>query len=109
MEIPAALDGLGRPALTLMHAVAYQLVEKRQAAYDALLWATIAMTAVLQVAGWWRTKRKPRMGRIGISGLNNRWLGGPHCLIQRLLAPSRNQRSPAHFVGSLSPKTSACK
>ena len=46
-------------ALTLMHAVAYQLVEKRQAAYDALLWATIAMTAVLQVAGWWRTKRKP--------------------------------------------------
>ncbi len=45
-------------ALTLMHAVAYQFVEKRQAAYRALLWATIAMTAVLQAAGWWRTKRK---------------------------------------------------
>jgi methionine sulfoxide reductase heme-binding subunit len=45
-------------ALTLMHAVAYQFVEKRQAAYDALLWATIAAIAVLQVAGWWRTKQK---------------------------------------------------
>jgi methionine sulfoxide reductase heme-binding subunit len=43
-------------ALTLIHAVAYQLVEKRQAVYDALLGATIGMTAVLQVAGWWRTK-----------------------------------------------------
>jgi sulfoxide reductase heme-binding subunit YedZ len=51
-------------ALTLMHAVAYQLVEKRQAAYDALLWATIAMTAVLQGAGWWRTKRKPNGGAL---------------------------------------------
>jgi hypothetical protein len=49
-------------ALTLIHAVAYQLVEKRQAAYDALLLATIGMTAVLQVAGWWRTKRKPNRG-----------------------------------------------
>jgi len=46
-------------ALTAVHAVAYQFVEKRQAAYDALLWATIAATAVLQAAGWWRTKRKP--------------------------------------------------
>ena len=44
--------------LAVMHAVAYQLVEKRQAAYDTLLWATIAATAVLQVAGWWTTKRK---------------------------------------------------
>jgi sulfoxide reductase heme-binding subunit YedZ len=49
-------------ALTLMHAIAYQLVEKRQAAYDALLWATIAMTTVLQIAGWWRTKRKRNKG-----------------------------------------------
>ncbi len=45
-------------ALTLIHAVAYQVVEKRQAAYDALLWSTIAMAAVLQLAGWWRTKAK---------------------------------------------------
>jgi methionine sulfoxide reductase heme-binding subunit len=45
-------------ALTLVHAVAYQLVEKRQAAFNALLWATIATTTVLQVAGWWKTKRK---------------------------------------------------
>jgi methionine sulfoxide reductase heme-binding subunit len=51
-------------ALTLMHAIAYQLVEKRQAAYDALLWATIAATAVLQVAGWWRTKRKRNSGAL---------------------------------------------
>jgi sulfoxide reductase heme-binding subunit YedZ len=48
----------GAMALTLLHAVAYQVVEKRQTAYDALLWATMAATAVLQVAGWWRTKRK---------------------------------------------------
>jgi sulfoxide reductase heme-binding subunit YedZ len=45
-------------ALTLIHAVAYQVLEKRQAAYDALLWSTIAMAAVLQLAGWWRTTRK---------------------------------------------------
>jgi sulfoxide reductase heme-binding subunit YedZ len=45
-------------ALTLIHAVAYQLVEKRQAPYDTLVWATIAMTAVLQFAGWWGTLRK---------------------------------------------------
>jgi sulfoxide reductase heme-binding subunit YedZ len=45
-------------ALALIHAVAYQFVEKRQAAYDALLWATLAATVVLQAAGWWRTKRK---------------------------------------------------
>ena len=48
----------GAMALTLMHAVAYQFVEKRQMAYDALLWATIAATAVLQVTGWRRTMRK---------------------------------------------------
>ena len=45
-------------ALTLIHAVAYQLIEKRQAAYKALLGATIATTAVLQVAGFWSTKQK---------------------------------------------------
>jgi len=47
-------------ALTLMHAVAYQFVEKRQMPYDALLWAISVATAVLQVAGWRRTKRKKR-------------------------------------------------
>jgi len=45
-------------ALTLVHAVAYQFVEKRRAEYDALIWATIAATAVLQVAGWRKRKRK---------------------------------------------------
>lgn len=43
---------------TLMHAVAYQFVEKRQVAYDALLWVTITTIAVLQAAGWWKMKRK---------------------------------------------------
>jgi sulfoxide reductase heme-binding subunit YedZ len=45
-------------ALTLIHAVAYQLVEKREGAYDALMCATISTTAALQVVGWWKTKRK---------------------------------------------------
>ncbi len=58
-------------ALTLMHAVAYQFIEKRQAAYDALLWGTIAATAVLQVGGWWRTKRK-RGGRASVSPAQHR-------------------------------------
>jgi hypothetical protein len=44
--------------LIVMHAVAYQFIEKRQAAYDALLWAIIATTATFQIAGWWTTKRK---------------------------------------------------
>ena len=45
-------------ALTLIHAVAYQLVEKREGAYDALMCATVSTTAALQVVGWWKTKRK---------------------------------------------------
>ena len=45
-------------ALTLIHAVAYQLVEKREGAYAALMCATISTTAALQVVGWWKTKRK---------------------------------------------------
>ncbi len=48
--------------LTLLHAVAYQFVEKRRAAYVALLWAAIATTAVLQVAGWRTTTRKKAGG-----------------------------------------------
>jgi sulfoxide reductase heme-binding subunit YedZ len=45
-------------ALTFIHAVAYQFVEKRQSAYDALLWTVIILTAVLQAAGWGRMKRR---------------------------------------------------
>ncbi len=45
-------------ALTLIHAVVYQIVEKRPGPYEALLWATLAMTAALQFAGWSRLKRK---------------------------------------------------
>src|SRR6267378_7250165 len=66
-------------ALTLMHAVAYQFIEKRQAAYDALLWGTIAATAVLQVGGWWRTKRK-RGGRASASPAQHRQ---PESQVQR--------------------------
>jgi methionine sulfoxide reductase heme-binding subunit len=51
-------------ALTLVHAVAYQLVEKQQPAYDELLWATIATTGMLQIAGWWRTKQKRNRGAL---------------------------------------------
>lgn len=47
-------------ALTLMHAVAYQFVEKREFAYEALLWGTAAAIVVLQVAGWRETKSKVR-------------------------------------------------
>ena len=45
-------------ALTLAHGVAYQYVEKRQPTYHALLWATMAATAALQVAGWKRRKER---------------------------------------------------
>jgi methionine sulfoxide reductase heme-binding subunit len=51
-------------ALTLTHAAAYQLVEERRAAYDALLWATLSTSAVLQVAGWRRTKQKEIRGAL---------------------------------------------
>ena len=52
--------------LTLTHAVAYQFVEKRQAAYDVLLWATVVATALIQFGGWWKTKRTKGQERIGI-------------------------------------------
>ncbi|MBI3645862.1 MAG: ferric reductase-like transmembrane domain-containing protein [Acidobacteriales bacterium] len=45
-------------ALTLMHAVAYQWIEKREPAYEALLWATIATAGVFQAAGYRRTKAR---------------------------------------------------
>jgi methionine sulfoxide reductase heme-binding subunit len=45
-------------ALTATHAIAYQFIEKRHAAYEALLGAIIAATATFQIAGWWKTKRK---------------------------------------------------
>ncbi len=56
--------------LTLMHAVAYQFVEKRQVAYDALLWVTITTIAVLQAAGWWKIKQK-RNRNVLVSRINN--------------------------------------
>lgn len=47
-------------ALTLMHAVAYQLIEEREAAYKSVLWGVIAVVAAFQVAGWWRYQPKAR-------------------------------------------------
>lgn len=48
----------GATTLTLLHAVAYQFVEKRLVAYECVLWATVVTTAVLQLAGWRMTRRK---------------------------------------------------
>ena len=48
--------------LTFLHAVAYQRIEKRQLAYEAVLWSTAAMITVLQVVGWRSTSR--RYGRM---------------------------------------------
>jgi methionine sulfoxide reductase heme-binding subunit len=42
--------------LTILHAVAYQHIEKRQLAYQTLLWTTTAIAATFQLLGWWRTK-----------------------------------------------------
>ena len=44
-------------ALTLLHAIAYQQVEKRQAAYQVMVWGLTALWTALQLAGWSRTKR----------------------------------------------------
>ncbi len=44
-------------ALTILHAVAYQQVEKRQAAYQVAVWGITATLAVVQLAGWMRVRR----------------------------------------------------
>lgn len=44
--------------LTILHAVAFQRVEKRPAAYEAVLWSTAAVIAGFQMAGWLRTRTK---------------------------------------------------
>ena len=49
--------------LTILHAVAYQYIEKRHGPYEVVLWATTALTASLQITGWWHTKRAdPKKG-----------------------------------------------
>jgi sulfoxide reductase heme-binding subunit YedZ len=45
-------------ALTLLHAVAYQHIEKRQVAYEAALWMTIAIIFAMQLSGWWRYRQR---------------------------------------------------
>lgn len=58
--------------LTVLHAVAYQVIEKRQATYVALLWATVTATVGFQAAGWWSWKRKERGSRLANVQRNNR-------------------------------------
>src|SRR5882762_4177733 len=44
--------------LTILHTVAYQHIEKRQAAYGAMLWCRTVALACFQISGWWITKRR---------------------------------------------------
>ena len=46
--------------LTILHAVAYQHIEKRQAPYVAVLWAMTGVVATFQVGGWWRIKSRTK-------------------------------------------------
>ena len=43
-------------ALTLLHALAYQNVEKRQLAWELLLWCAAGLIATFQFAGWRKMK-----------------------------------------------------
>jgi methionine sulfoxide reductase heme-binding subunit len=40
--------------LTLMHAVAYQRIERRQVRYESVIWGMTAIVAALQITGWRR-------------------------------------------------------
>ena len=42
--------------LTVVHAIAYQRVEKRQLEYEIVLWSIAGVVAIIQVVGWWRIK-----------------------------------------------------
>ena len=44
--------------LTLMHAIAYQHIEERHAAYELILWGVTAVVATLQIIGWWKCRSK---------------------------------------------------
>jgi sulfoxide reductase heme-binding subunit YedZ len=46
----------GAVVLTVLHAVAYQHVEKRILLYEALLWGTTGIIAVFQTMGWRRIR-----------------------------------------------------
>jgi len=39
-------------ALILVHGIAYQYVEKRQLAYEIVIWSSMALIVGLQLAGW---------------------------------------------------------
>jgi len=42
--------------LTILHAVAYQHIEKRHVGYETGLWATTALIGIFQITGWWQSK-----------------------------------------------------
>ena len=44
--------------LTLMHGVAYQHIEERQAVYKSVLWGVTAVVAAFQITGWWKCRPK---------------------------------------------------
>ena len=48
-------------ALTVLHAVAYQRIEKRQGLYELLLAATTFAIAALQLGGWRRAKARRKV------------------------------------------------
>ncbi len=45
--------------LTVLHAAAYQHIEKRRLDYEIVLWFTAAISAASQARGWWRMKSLP--------------------------------------------------
>lgn len=45
--------------LTVLHAAAYQHIEKRRLDYEIVLWFTAAIIAAFQAMGWWRMKSLP--------------------------------------------------
>jgi len=43
--------------LTFLHAIAYQQIEKRQLAYESLVWGMVALVCATQLSGWWSKRR----------------------------------------------------
>jgi len=45
-------------ALTFIHGVAYQHIEKRYLAFEAVVWATMVGVCTVQIVGFWTLRRK---------------------------------------------------
>lgn len=50
----------GAVVFTIIHGIAYQHIEKRQAMYVAVLWAVTGMIATFQMIPWWRMAWRSR-------------------------------------------------